>query len=424
MSRTCVDPNPISANENDDKWVLAVRIASSRQFAKAPQLKDILLYVCQRALADPSTAIKEQEIGCKVLGRKPDFNPHEDNIVRVQISHVRRKLDEYFASDGKDEPIQITIPKGSYVPRFQSKPQEAPPVPVVAATPALVPVLAIAATLLALACAYLLFRPIGRPTAANQRPAAQEPFWGRILGGSQPTSVVVSDTNTVMLQDVLDMDLSAADYAGGHYAEKAMNNIADKPLRSALQVLASRQYTSLADLTLSNKMMEVSRQFGLNQASIRYARHLNVRDFKNGNFVFLGSRRGIPWVELFESQLNFVMQEDKKTQRFYFRNKAPRPGEPTEYVPVETGRSLNTYSDIAVLPNLGHNGVVLILLGLTMVDTESAGEFLSRKNISEELSRILGAEIVRDRYFEILLKTRAVAGAAESAQIETFRVLQ
>ena len=91
--------------------------------SKAPQLQDILIYICQRALTDSAAIIKEYEIGCNALGRKPDFNPNEDNIVRVQISHLRRKMDEYFATDGKDEPLLITVPKGAYVPRFEQRPE-------------------------------------------------------------------------------------------------------------------------------------------------------------------------------------------------------------------------------------------------------------------------------------------------------------
>jgi hypothetical protein len=169
--------------------------------------------------------------------------------------------------------------------------------------------------------------------------------------------------------------------------------------------------------------LDISRQFGSTPASIRYARHLNIRDFKNGNFVFLGSRRGIPWVQLFEPQLNFTMEQDRATRRFHFRNKSPHVGEPAVFVPIETSGTTDTYSDIALLPNLARNGVVLILSGLTMVDTESAGEFLCRKNTYQELSRILPPEVVRDRFFEILLKTRSVGGASSSAHVVAFRTI-
>jgi hypothetical protein len=170
--------------------------------------------------------------------------------------------------------------------------------------------------------------------------------------------------------------------------------------------------------------MELSRQFGPNQATLPYARHLNIREFKTGNFVLNGSRRGIPWVRLFEPHLNFAMEEDKKTGRFYFRNKAPKRGEQVTYSPIEKDGAIETYADIALLPNLANTGSVLLLSGISMVDTEAAGELLTRKESWKELSQILGPDTVRDRYFEILVKTRAVAGAVGSSQIVTFRVIQ
>jgi hypothetical protein len=54
----------------------------------------------------------------------------------------------------------------------------------------------------------------------------------------------------VMLQDVLDTDVSAADFAASRFPQQALESVKVSPLKSALQVLASRQYTSLADLNL------------------------------------------------------------------------------------------------------------------------------------------------------------------------------
>ena len=118
-----VSPPLISSSlEKDERWVLVLRIAENRLFGKASQLRDILLYICGRALTETEPTIREYDIGCHALGRKADFNPNEDNIVRVQVSHLRKKLQEYFATEGSREHLQIWIPKGSYVPRFEAKP--------------------------------------------------------------------------------------------------------------------------------------------------------------------------------------------------------------------------------------------------------------------------------------------------------------
>jgi hypothetical protein len=49
---------------------------------------------------------------------------------------------------------------------------------------------------------------------------------------------------------------------------------------------------------------------------------------------------------------------------------------------------------------------------------------VAAKGFSQQLARMLGPQAVRDRYFEIVLKTRAVAGAARSSEIVTYRLIQ
>ncbi len=425
--------SPSVSPENRDRWALVLRVAANPHFTKAPQLRDILLYICQRALADPSAPIKEHEIGCNALGRKPDFNPHEDNIVRVQISHLRKKLSEYFATEGKDEKFRIVVPKGAYVPRFELNAEPAPLIPVVPAVPAKsrpsawILVLAVSSALLTVACLYLILRPASSRTAAPPigTPLSQrDPFWSRLFGSGQPAGVVVSDTCLVMLQDILHTDIKLSDYVSRQYPEALLNLAPDKELRSALQLIIARQYTSLADINIASRLQDVSRQYGDNSARIRYARNLNIRDFKTENFVIVGSRRGAPWVQLFESGLNFSLEENKDTHHFYFHNKAPKPGEQADYVPSENGGATETYADIALLPNLSNTGTVLILSGLSMESSEAAGELVTAKDFSKTLARLIGPQAVRERYFELLLETRAVGGAVRNSRILTYRMIQ
>ena len=117
---------------HDDRWGLTLRVVASHHFGKAVQLRELLLYLAKRAIACPNEDVSEQEIGCRVLGRRPDYDPQADNIVRVQIRRLRQKLDEYFLADGQHELMVISIPKGSHVlrfePRIDSSRVEQPPV--------------------------------------------------------------------------------------------------------------------------------------------------------------------------------------------------------------------------------------------------------------------------------------------------------
>jgi len=100
---------------------LVVRIASSPAFQKTNRLRELLLFLCGRALSSADAVIREQEIGVEVFGRSPGYDTAQDNLVRVQASQLRKKLQQYFAAEGRDEPVVIEIPKGSYVPIFRNR---------------------------------------------------------------------------------------------------------------------------------------------------------------------------------------------------------------------------------------------------------------------------------------------------------------
>lgn len=439
MAQTLISPDEPPTSAESERAALVRRIVSSRYFAKALQLRRILVYICEQTLADPAVLIREHDIGCNVLGRRPDFNPHEDNIVRVQVSHLRRKLDEYFVTEGRDEVLRLTIPKGSYVAHFEPHSEE-PGIasPEAVASPAVEPVkpvphppryraamLTLAGTsiFLGAACMFLWLRT----APASPERSQDYPFWSRIFSTGQPANIVIADTCLVMMQDILGSDISLATYLSKDFPQNLLQQAPEGPLRAALTLISGRQYTSLADINVASKLMELSGRVSRNKAAIRYARYLNTRDFKRDNFVLIGSRRGNPWVQLFETQVNFALEEDSKTHRFFFHNKLPQPEEQSRYgETVENKSVVETYADIELLPNLGNNGYVLILCGISMEATEAAGELVSNPDFANILAQTLRQSRIQKSgsYFEILLRIRAIAGTPGNSQIIAHRVVQ
>jgi hypothetical protein len=111
----------------DPREDLIRRVGSSPTFEKSPRLRTFFLYVCQCVLDNRPEGATEQQIGIHVFGRPPGYNASEDNIVRSQARLLRWKLEHHFANEGKDEPLVITIPKGQYLPVFESRPPVASP---------------------------------------------------------------------------------------------------------------------------------------------------------------------------------------------------------------------------------------------------------------------------------------------------------
>ncbi|SEC36931.1 hypothetical protein [Terriglobus roseus] len=105
-----------------EEWKLACRIATSKGMAKSELLPRFLLHICEMSLRGRKEEITEQRIGMLIFNRPLGYNPGEDNIVRSYARTLRKRLDDYFLQDGRDEPLRMTIPRGGYVPLFAPAP--------------------------------------------------------------------------------------------------------------------------------------------------------------------------------------------------------------------------------------------------------------------------------------------------------------
>lgn len=100
--------------------------------AKWPRLSLLLRYMGEKFFSGQVEQLNEYNIATEVLGRsKTVFNAGDDAIARVETHRLRKRLAEFYESDGRDHPIQVTLPAGSYAPLFVHKvvggPRPAPP---------------------------------------------------------------------------------------------------------------------------------------------------------------------------------------------------------------------------------------------------------------------------------------------------------
>jgi adenylate cyclase len=90
---------------------------SSPLFHKAERQSRFLRFVVDVALQSPRATIKEFDIAIAVYGRRPDYDPRTDPIVRVEAARLRARLREYYAVT-PPERMRIDLPKGGYLPLF------------------------------------------------------------------------------------------------------------------------------------------------------------------------------------------------------------------------------------------------------------------------------------------------------------------
>jgi hypothetical protein len=95
------------------------RITASELFAGAERLCRFLRFTVECTLTGRTEEVKEYVIGREVFDRGDAFDPRIDPIVRVEARRLRSRLVEYYDGPGRNEPLRIDYPKGSYVPLFR-----------------------------------------------------------------------------------------------------------------------------------------------------------------------------------------------------------------------------------------------------------------------------------------------------------------
>lgn len=408
-----------------EKQGLVQRVLESRIFSKGPKRREFLRYICEHAIEGRSEPVHEREIGLRAYHRAADYDPSEDNIVRVEARNLRKQLEQYFRTEGAREPFVLRIPKGSYVPVFERRGASSE-MAVAAARPKTA--LGLSPTSLALAVAllacvtFLLWRIVGDMSSDSGAAASipPHPLWSSLFDQSQETYLVVADSNFASLQTYLGRTLSLQDYLRPGFGLYDVNSRVSGEVSRVVERFSSTPATSFADVALAVKIMRLPWAMR-SSTTIRFARDINVRDFKNKNAILLGSVCSNPWGELWESRLNFHIEHDHGSNEAWIRNAVPLPGEQDRYLEATDP----SYAHVAFLPNLGGNGSVLLLAGIGMEGTEAAGDLvtsdLAFREVANELNLVSGGKL---QNFEAILELSSVQGApAKAPHVVAYRVL-
>jgi hypothetical protein len=100
------------------------RILTSDTFVRTQRkAKDFLAFVVLERLLGDADRIKEMTIAIRAFHESADFNPMESSKVRVAALALRQRLAAYYAGEGFRDPIEITLPIGTYVPRIRYREQ-------------------------------------------------------------------------------------------------------------------------------------------------------------------------------------------------------------------------------------------------------------------------------------------------------------
>jgi hypothetical protein len=420
-------------------WALLERVAGSPQLKRAARLQELLFYIGKRSLKDGSETIHEQEIGVEVFRRPENYDTGVDNIVRTNVSDLRKRIESYFESEGRDEPLVMEIPRGSYIPVFKSRPIAPPitnePLPFQLATrddsasaaaeakrvsrhdrwmiSALV-ACGLVIVALAIACFFLWnqFRNLHRSLYAWQYQPSVSALWTSIFSASRDTDVVLADASFGLLQDLNKKTFQFDDYLDRSYISELQAQHPSPEMQTVLNRIVRWNMGSQDEFKLAHRFLALD---PLGERIHLY----NARDYmpdltNRDNVILIGGRISNPWDDLFENRMNFTVKFDSDGT-ITVVNRSPAAGEHPVYAQVDSAH----FCVIGYLPNPNHNGIVLLIEGTDAEATEAAGNFLLSENQLSNFKRILHAD--RFPYFEVLLKVSSVQGTPLAATVEAYR---
>src|SRR4051812_44599342 len=92
------------------------KLLASTGFVGSERLSRFLSFVVEESLSGRSGSIKDYAVGVEVYRKDASYDPATDSLVRVEASRLRSKLAKYYETEGRADPVQISLPKGAYVP--------------------------------------------------------------------------------------------------------------------------------------------------------------------------------------------------------------------------------------------------------------------------------------------------------------------
>lgn len=105
--------------EDSERAELEIVLAA---LARTPRLAKLLQYIADKYSQGKLEEISEYNIATEVFGRlKSSFDASRDSIARVEAHRLRKKLKEYYETEGNEHEIIISLPLGAYIPVFSRR---------------------------------------------------------------------------------------------------------------------------------------------------------------------------------------------------------------------------------------------------------------------------------------------------------------
>ncbi len=444
---------------------LTQRILHSETFRNSQMLQQLLLYLAQNAKGGESGALKEYSIGVDALGRKADFDPKIDPIVRVQMHRLRQKLKEYYAVDGAHDPLVLEVPMGQYQPIYRRpylavadaampvepnrqleslKVEEQPalPLPVKVKVDAegrrrttAIIAYVFGAFLCGLVAALFWMRVEASFTSSRNTLSPEQKFWSQFLGND--TSPIIGYPDAVFLldesNDLFRFRRGATDQRGSRVTADVVQEFAANPALAtkAGPLYYENGYTGTGELESVAMLSSLFATLHV-KPTIKSSRDITMADLEQHNVILLGS----PFQNVAVAQLPNIgdyVFDNPDAHRELWRGRIidlhPRPNEDAVYQTQrdsQTGVLRSDYGLVSFRQGVAPGLHIAILGGLDTAGTRGVTHFVASPDGAAKLADAMSSfESGKFSGFQVLLRVNLQKGyEVLDTQLITLREIQ
>jgi hypothetical protein len=403
------------------------RLLSDPHFSHSRRFPDFLRFVVHHTLAGQTEMLKERMLGIEVFGKEADYDTGTDPIVRVTAAEIRKRIAQYYQEPGRESKLRITLPSGSYVPKFdwpnvnpnanpnldtkiasrsgenshgqaavEDGAQADAPIEAVASIVGRSQTIRFRVAIAALICVSLALLAIGVHFALQQvRESAFNFFWRPVLSSPDPVLVCIAD----QLQ----------------YSEISLRDAANPSHQMVLK--DSLVAAIFDDLNAAVKVAGIL-QAADKRYSLKSEGGTGLEDLRAGPTIFIGAFDNA-WTLRLTNSLRYHFANSPDMSQFRIVD-STNPGQNRWVVDRNVQMATNNYRDYSILArftDVNTGKVAVIAAGIGRGGTIAAGEFLSNRDLLDQLRRA-ARDAGNKTNMEVVISTEIIGGAPGSPRME------
>jgi hypothetical protein len=369
------------------------RILESHPFRNSKRYPALLSHSVHCTLSGATDRLRERQLGVELFGRSYDYDTNADPIVRVTAGEVRKRLAQFYAGDGRDDNLRVSIPPGTYVAHFHAV--DANPFPIDLST-AILPIpdldlpadptwvarhwIAILGVVAAVAVLILAF------FALRDR-SAKRLFWSDFLDGHKTIPTVV-----------------------GQNEETSDSTVPVDQTPLAVDIHRQSQLLSLSDASATLSICSTIAQHD-RSCAIYAAPTVDISGLKNRSILLVGDYNN-DWVIRLTNSLPYHFGPGTHSVIDMKTNKPMGSVDyqlPRDLIHADYGIVAHFHSDVT-------DGNALVIAGVGPMSTEAAAEFINSEAHLKEIYKLSPAHW-NGKNFEVALETDIVDGSPGHTRI-------